>query len=525
MNIDLSIYVIFSGITLIAAFYFGIHNITRDRSGAPCHSFTVLSFTVFFLSASSLIMLAADNPSIMGYFSHLLTMTIYLFPAALFHYVVEATDYNFFKKDIIKYFFYIPSAAIIFYLIGSGSIRAEKVSYGWTVSSDVSMRLGIFYMAPLLLLMIAYLSYNLKRVLRTHYPISRILVLLSGISVFALVTITMRPLMAILGLGIPINSFLMFLLFIFVATSNFLAELNTSSIAFKKMFETTEDCIMTVNNRGEILDINKKMQDILFPGGNSAKKGRKTPDSDEIKKRMCMAPSSKDSLNRLLGYFEEDSLEKLNIDIRCGLGDETRTFNVTASPVIYGRDRFIGKIAIFRDIEEKRKLEERLRQESIKDFLTDAYNRRYFYEILDNLISRFSRHKRPFCLIMIDIDNFKKLNDTYGHLQGDWLLKEIVGIIKDKIRKGIDSIVRYGGDEFAVILDESDIARAREVTERIIEGFKASDRKGTSLSIGISQYREGLGLEGLINEADSCMYEAKIDSSDAVRTAGLQPGG
>jgi diguanylate cyclase (GGDEF)-like protein len=519
MYINPSIYVVFSGITLITAFYFGIYNITNRSPRNPLYSFTILSFAVSLLSVSSLIMYATDNPDIAGYFSPLLTMATYLFPAALFHYVVEATDHIFFKKDMIKYFFYIPSAAIVLYLIFSGRIEVERVSYGWTVSSGAAMQLGIFYMAPLLLLMITYLSYNLRRVLRTHYPASRVLVLLSGISVFTLITVIMRPLEAVLGLGIPVNSFLMFLLFIFITVSNYLARLNTASLTFKKMFETTDDCIMVVDNKGMVVDINKKMQDTLFPGG--IEKDRKAPGSDEIKKRMRMAASTGDSLERLLDYFEEDSLEKLNIDIGCGMGDETKTFNVTASPVISSRDRFIGKIAIFRDIEEKKKLEERLRQESIRDFLTGAYNRRYFYEVLDNLISRFGRHKRPFCLMMIDIDNFKKLNDTYGHLQGDWLLKEIVGIIKDKIRKGIDSIVRYGGDEFAVILDESDIARAREVAERIIESFKASDRKGTSLSIGISQYREGLGPEGLIKEADSCMYEAKIDSSDSVITAGL----
>ena len=521
MSINLNTYVFFSGITLLAAFYFGINNIFRERPGRTLHSFTVLSFTVFFLSASSLVMYATDNPDIAGYFSPLLTMATYLFPAALFHYVVEAAEYNFFKKDIVKYFFYLPSACIILYLSFSGSILLEKVSYGWTISPGISMQLGIFYMAPLLLLMIAYLSYNLAKLLKTHHPVSRVVLLLSGISVFTLVTVIMRPLEAVFSLGIPINSFLMFLLFIFIATGNFLAGLNTASLTFQKMFETTEDCIMIVDSRGDIVDINKKMRDTLFPGDDGAKNRRKTPDSGEIKKRMRMAASSKESLERLLCYFEEDSLDKLNIDIGCGLGDEIKTFNVTASPVISGRDRFIGKIAIFRDIEEKRKLEERLRQESMRDFLTGAYNRRYFYEVLDNLISRFSRYKRPFCLMMIDIDNFKKLNDTYGHLQGDWLLKELVGIIKDKVRKGIDSIVRYGGDEFSVILDESDIARAREVAERIIEGFKESDRKCTSLSIGISQYREGLGLEELIREADSCMYEAKMDLSDAVKSAGL----
>jgi diguanylate cyclase (GGDEF)-like protein len=514
-------YVIFSGITLLAAFYFGINNIFRERPGRTLHSFTLLSFTVFFLSASSLAIFASVDSAVIGYFSYLLTVATYIFPAALFHYVVEAAEYNFFKKDIVKYFFYIPSSVIIIYLIGSGKITLEKVSYGWTVSPGISMQLGIFYMAPLLLLMIAYLSYNLAKLLKTHHPISRVVLLLSGISVFTLATIILRPLEAVFGLGIPVNSFSMFLLFILIATGNFIDGLNTASLTFQKMFETTEDCIMIVDSKGDIIDINKKMRDTLFPDKNSAKKRSKTPDSDEIKKRMQMAASSRDSLERLLDYFEEDSLEKLNIDIACGLGDENKTYNVTASPVIYGRDRFIGKIAIFRDIEEKRKLENRLRDESIKDFLTDAYNRRYFYEILDNLIRRFGRHKKPFSIMMIDIDNFKKLNDTYGHLQGDWLLKELVGIIKDKIRKGIDSIVRYGGDEFVVILEESDISRAREVAERIIESFKASDRKGTSLSIGISQYREGLGTKELIKEADSCMYEAKIDSSDSVIAAGL----
>ncbi len=110
---------------------------------------------------------------------------------------------------------------------------------------------------------------------------------------------------------------------------------------------------------------------------------------------------------------------------------------------------------------------------------------------------------------MLDIDNFKAFNDSYGHLKGDWLLKKAVKVLKESIRDGIDYVARYGGDEFAVILVDADREKTTEVANRILEKYNRLDAPGTSLSIGLSQYSVGMAANTFIRIADNMMHEEK----------------
>ncbi len=514
MSINVAAYITLSGITMLISFYFGIRSIFKARRKRPGHAFTILSAAVFIMALSTMVLLVSSNTIPLRISAYLLHSLSYIFPAALFHYAVERMDYNFFKKDIVRYFFYIPSIAIVLFLSFTGGVSLKKVSYGYTFHTQYTMELGFSYLAPFLLLIISYISYNLYRTKKTNYPVTRIIVLLAGVVFFTLATVIMRPVEALFRFGIPYNIIFMFVLFILIAISDYIEYLTIDSLTFSKMFESIDDCVIITDKMGDIVEVNLKMVKTIF--GETDK--RHGFDSNEIKSRMFSAADSAERLAGLFKYFKDDSLENISLEIGCSMHQEKRSFDINASPIMYRKDKLLGKIAIFRDITEIKVLQERLRDESIRDFLTDAYNRRYFYEILENTIKRFNRYKKPFSLLMIDIDNFKKLNDTYGHLKGDWLLQELTGILGSSIRSGIDSIVRYGGDEFVVILDDSDIDRAKAVSDRVIKEFSEIDRKGTSLSIGISQYREGMSQDELIKEADSVMYEAKLEKGDAIKS-------
>ncbi len=170
------------------------------------------------------------------------------------------------------------------------------------------------------------------------------------------------------------------------------------------------------------------------------------------------------------------------------------------------------------------KKSEDLRKISITDSLTDLYNRRFFQERMVEEIERARRHSLAFSLIMLDIDNFKSYNDTYGHLAGDEALRMVSVAIKNSVRN-IDRVARYGGEEFAVILPMTEIHAARDIAERIRSGVAGRYFPDESLrmavkltvSIGIASFPQHAdSMLDLIGNADKALYLAKVTGKNRV---------
>ncbi|MDP2647261.1 MAG: GGDEF domain-containing protein [Desulfobacterales bacterium] len=166
--------------------------------------------------------------------------------------------------------------------------------------------------------------------------------------------------------------------------------------------------------------------------------------------------------------------------------------------------------------------DKKYRELSITDDLTHLYNSRHFYNQLKAEISRAVRHKRPLSLAIMDIDNFKQHNDTYGHLEGDNVLSSLGKLINEYLR-GVDSGYRYGGEEFALILPDTDIKGAAFVAERMRKGFESltfsprpNEKINCTISIGVAQYEPEIELKALINKADKAMYKAKDQGKNKV---------
>jgi len=151
-----------------------------------------------------------------------------------------------------------------------------------------------------------------------------------------------------------------------------------------------------------------------------------------------------------------------------------------------------------------------LEQETITDSLTQLYNRLFFNEQLKLFIEKYKRYKEPFSMMLFDVDNFKKINDTYGHNVGDEVLKEIAKTIKSSIRK-TDLAFRYGGEEFAILFPKTHLSEAYNIADRIKETIsKKINVYGNPVTISgsVGEYQND-GAFHFIQRLDYKLYEAK----------------
>ena len=170
-------------------------------------------------------------------------------------------------------------------------------------------------------------------------------------------------------------------------------------------------------------------------------------------------------------------------------------------------------------LKEKEKLEEEVRRLSITDDLTGLYNHRYFFKTLESELVRRKRQKTSLSLIMFDLDNFKRYNDRYGHLEGDRVLKRIGEIVRLSIRSNVDSEYRYGGDEFAALLIGATRDQALHIAERIRSTIEEAGFEKITVSIGLAEFKEHMDMEGFVKSADDAMYLAKHSGGNRVQTS------
>jgi diguanylate cyclase (GGDEF)-like protein/PAS domain S-box-containing protein len=169
----------------------------------------------------------------------------------------------------------------------------------------------------------------------------------------------------------------------------------------------------------------------------------------------------------------------------------------------------------FADVSEQKVLEEKLRTEATTDALTGLFNRRHFVELAEVELTRAARYGYPISVVMLDLDHFKDINDTYGHAFGDVVLHELAGVLRKHLRRG-DVIGRIGGEEFAVLLPQTETTPAVATLERIrgavetmaLNGVAKSARRVT-VSIGLVELRPGETLDEVLRRADGALYKAK----------------
>jgi len=196
------------------------------------------------------------------------------------------------------------------------------------------------------------------------------------------------------------------------------------------------------------------------------------------------------------------------------------------TPFIDSKNNLIGVLGIARNITARKEAEEKLLYLSVHDPLTGLYNRRVLEERVKEEVNRAKRYNHPLSIFMLDVDHFKKINDTYGHSNGDKALRYLAEVLSFEIRT-TDYAARYGGEEFVVILPDTLLPQAQELAERLRLTIAQSpipsvdmQRLNMTISIGIASYPlHHESWAGLFKAADSAMYLAKKAGRNQIKTA------
>ena len=175
----------------------------------------------------------------------------------------------------------------------------------------------------------------------------------------------------------------------------------------------------------------------------------------------------------------------------------------------------------FRLLDQLDKTEQQLRVLSITDDLTGAFNRRHFFELANNEIMRVQRHGGTCAIAIMDFDNFKMVNDTYGHIAGDEALRQVSRICRENIREN-DVFARYGGDEFVFLFPQTNDTQAKECLGRVMDKIAKSaghteNEIHPKVSIGLYTFSPNINtLDTILQKADIALYKAKQTGGNRV---------
>ena len=230
--------------------------------------------------------------------------------------------------------------------------------------------------------------------------------------------------------------------------------------------------------------------------------------------RSFLHPDDIDLDAPLLQQLCDGEISSYHVEKRClhALGQFVWMV-ITVSLVRNREGRALYLIMQFQDISERKESAGRLEYLADHDFLTGLYNRRYFEQELAREVDRAARYKSAGAVLLIDLDNFKVLNDTFGHMAGDDLLKGIAGLLKHRVRH-TDILARVGGDEFAVLLPQTNAAQATAVADSLVKDLDkqsavlANRSIRITASVGVASF-DGISAAEVLARADVAMYAAK----------------
>lgn len=299
-----------------------------------------------------------------------------------------------------------------------------------------------------------------------------------------------------------------------------LQKIKTSEIRYRRLFEAAQDGILLLDaETGAITDVNPFLIDML---GYSRE--------EFVKKKLWEVGAFKDieaSREAFEALQKNEYIRYEDLPLR---GKDGRLIQVEFVSNVYlvGGEKVIQ--CNIRDITERAQAQEALlkseallREQSARDHLTGLFNRRYMEETLERELLRAARKSYTLGILMLDVDDFKRFNDTYGHAAGDEILRKLGELLLGHFR-GEDIPCRYGGDEFIIVLPDASLEVTCERAERLCEHvrhihsqFEGQALEALSLSVGVAIFpNDGTSITALLKAVDVALYRAKREGRGRV---------
>ncbi|MDZ5710702.1 histidine kinase N-terminal 7TM domain-containing diguanylate cyclase [Jeotgalibacillus haloalkalitolerans] len=280
-------------------------------------------------------------------------------------------------------------------------------------------------------------------------------------------------------------------------------------IAKMTIFNNINDGVIVLDTYGRLIEFNEASEK-MFPGLTNKMFGKHIEE-------LWQAFSGKS----LPFKIEKEALQK---DLQFSGPDHREyTYQLRTKPFQHGLHHK-GQLLIFTDITEVKRLQLQLEHLAYYDELTQIYNRRAFFRKCDQYFAEAKDHKLPLTVILMDIDHFKRVNDTYGHAVGDQVLNHMVKVCEEKLEPG-QLFGRYGGEEFVLALQNTDLIKGEELAEQLrhyVEDHPFKMEEGVlpiTLSLGVSSanHEPDETLFQLLNQADKALYQAKEGGRNRVK--------